>query len=152
MRHVYLGLNALLTHSHKKRKDSLEAWGQTGPFFFITWVPKIIGTPPTRAYMKYKQNAAEKHRADKSKRIIFVLCPDLKVSGESCLIFNWHGSRAASGMSFFIEYQQRMTNTAFLAVCLKKNTKTPRSPFSSIPLKNLKPHLSWSLQHSTLNK
>ena len=34
------------------------------------------------------------------------------MSGESCLILNWHSSRADSGISFFIEYQQRMTNTA----------------------------------------
>ena len=29
----------------------------------------------------------------------FVL--NLRMSGESCLIFNWHSSRAASGISFF---------------------------------------------------
>ena len=48
--------------------------------------------------MKYKQKAAGNHRTVKSERIIFVLCPEF---GESCLIFNWHSSRAASGISFF---------------------------------------------------
>ena len=33
----------------------------------------------------------------------------------------------------------------------QKNTNPPGCPFSNIPLKNCKLHLSWSLQHSTLN-
>ena len=39
----------------------------------------------------------------------------------------------------------------FLTVRLKKNSKPPGCPFSSILLKKFKFHLSWSLQHSTLN-
>ena len=38
----------------------------------------------------------------------FVL--NLRMTGENCLIFNWHSSRAALG-SHFLEYQQRMMNT-----------------------------------------
>ena len=33
--------------------------------------------------------------------IIFVLCAELRISGENYLIFNWHSSRAAPGISFF---------------------------------------------------
>ena len=29
-----------------------------------------------------------------------MLCADLRMSGENCLIFNRHGSRAAPGISF----------------------------------------------------
>ena len=29
-----------------------------------------------------------------------MLCANLRMSGENCLIFNWHGSRAAPGISF----------------------------------------------------
>ena len=35
----------------------------------------------------------------KGLSLYFVL--NLRMSGESCLIFNWHSSRAASGISFF---------------------------------------------------
>ena len=35
-----------------------------------------------------------------------MLCPELRMSGESCLIFNWHSSRAASGTSF-LEHLQK---------------------------------------------
>ena len=30
-----------------------------------------------------------------------MLCAQLGMSGENCLIFNWHGSSAAPGISFF---------------------------------------------------
>ena len=30
-----------------------------------------------------------------------MLCPEFEMSGESCLIFKWHSSRAASVISFF---------------------------------------------------
>ena len=30
-----------------------------------------------------------------------MLCADLRMSGEKCLNFNWHSSRAAPGISFF---------------------------------------------------
>ena len=30
-----------------------------------------------------------------------MLCPEFRMSGESCLILNWHSSRTASGISFF---------------------------------------------------
>ena len=30
-----------------------------------------------------------------------MLCATLRMSGENCLIFNWHSSRAAPGISFF---------------------------------------------------
>ena len=32
---------------------------------------------------------------------MFVLCANLRMPGENCLIFNWYSSRAASGISFF---------------------------------------------------
>ena len=35
----------------------------------------------------------------KGLSLYFVL--NLRMSGENCLIFNWHSSRAASGISFF---------------------------------------------------
>ena len=34
---------------------------------------------------------------------------NLRISGENCLIFNWHSSRAAPGISFLV-CQQRITN------------------------------------------
>ena len=42
-------------HSYKKRKDSVETRAEPAAFFFITWVPEIIGTQSTRACIKYKQ-------------------------------------------------------------------------------------------------
>ena len=41
----------------------------------------------------------------------FVL--NLRISGESCLIFNWHSYRAVSGILVFIGHLQRMANTAY---------------------------------------
>ena len=35
----------------------------------------------------------------KGLSLCFVL--NLRMSGENCLIFNWHSSRAATGISFF---------------------------------------------------
>ena len=32
---------------------------------------------------------------------MFVLCANLRMPGENCLIFNWYSSRAAPGISFF---------------------------------------------------
>ena len=32
---------------------------------------------------------------------MFVLCADLRMPGENCLIFNWYSSRAAPRISFF---------------------------------------------------
>ena len=32
---------------------------------------------------------------------MFVLCADLRMPGENCLIFNWYSSRAAPAISFF---------------------------------------------------
>ena len=41
--------------------------------------------------------------------LCFVL--NLRISGETCLIFNWHSSRAAPGVSFFgVPTKQRMKN------------------------------------------
>ena len=75
--------------------------GQTGRFFFITWVPKIIRTQSTRACIKYKQTSARNHRKVENKRITSCFVLNLKISGENCLSFNWHSSRAAPGISFF---------------------------------------------------
>ena len=49
-------------HSHKKRKDSLETRAEPAVFFFITWVPEIIGTRSTRACIKYKQTSAKNYK------------------------------------------------------------------------------------------
>ena len=46
----------------------------------------------------------------------------------------------------------RKVDPPFSGSLPQENTKPPRSPFSSIPLKNFKLHLSWSLQHSKLSK
>ena len=97
---VYYNMKSILHYSHKKRKDSLETWAEQA-VFFITWVPKIIRNQSTRSYMKYKQFKV------KGLSSCFVL--NLRISGENCLIFNWHSSRATPGISF-LEYQQRMTN------------------------------------------
>ena len=89
---VYYNMKSILHYSHKKRKDSLATWAEQA-VFFITWVPKIIRNQSTRAYMKYKQFKV------KGLSSCFVL--NLRMPGENCLIFNWHSSRAAPGVSFF---------------------------------------------------
>ena len=37
----------------------------------------------------------------KAKGLYLCFVLNLRISGDSCLIFNWHGSRAAPGVSFF---------------------------------------------------
>ena len=75
--YYYLSINHLFQHSHKKRKDSLETRAELA-IFLLTWVPRIIRSQSTRACMKHKQKAAVNHRTVKSKRIIFVLCPEFE--------------------------------------------------------------------------
>ena len=51
--------------------------------------------------MKYKQKLRETTEKFKVKGLSSCFVLNLKMSGESCLIFNWHRYRAASGISFF---------------------------------------------------
>ena len=85
------------------KRNGKIAWkhGPNRSFLHQTWVPKIIRTQSTSGRMKYKQKSARDHKLVWSKRIFFVLCADLRMSEENCLIFNWHSSRAAPGISFF---------------------------------------------------
>ena len=48
-------------------------------------------------------------------------------------------------------HNPRKVEPPFSGVRLKRNTKPPGSPFISSPLKDLRLHLSLSLQHFTLN-
>ena len=56
----------------------------------------------------------------KGLSLYFVL--NLRMSGESCLIFNWHSSRTASGISFFRvptkddEYNRNWRNNIFVVI------------------------------------
>ena len=61
--------------------------------------------------MKYIQKVRGTTEQFKVKGLFSCFVLNLRMSSESCLIFNWHSSRAASGISF-LEYQQRATNTA----------------------------------------
>ena len=47
--------------------------------------------------------------------------------------------------------QEKLSPLFWQPASKKNNTNPPEFPFSSIPLKNLKVHLTWSLQHSALN-
>ena len=78
--------------------------GPNRPFFLVTWVPKIIRTQSTKPAWNINKKLRETTNQFKVKWLswlspCFVL--NLRTSGESCLIFNWHNPRAASGISFF---------------------------------------------------
>ena len=61
--------------------------------------------------MNYIQKLRETTEQFKVKGLLLCFVLNLRMSSEGCLIFNWHSSRAASGISF-LEYQQKVTNTA----------------------------------------
>ena len=54
-----------------------------------------------------------------------MLCADLRMSGENCLSFKWHSSRAAPGISFFRvptkddEYSMKTGETTLLQLLLE---------------------------------
>ena len=51
--------------------------------------------------MKYKQKGAMNQKQFKVKGLFLCFVLNLRISGENCLVFNWHSSRAAPGMSLF---------------------------------------------------
>ena len=51
--------------------------------------------------MKYKQNMQGTIKLFKVKGLSSCFVLNLRMSGENCLSFNWHSSRAAPGISFF---------------------------------------------------
>ena len=51
--------------------------------------------------MKYKQKSARNIYQFKVKGLSSCFVLNLRISGENCLIYNWHSSWAAPGISFF---------------------------------------------------
>ena len=51
--------------------------------------------------MKYNKKLRGTTEQFKVKGLSLCFDLNLRIFGESCLIFNWHSSRAASGISFF---------------------------------------------------
>ena len=74
---------------------------QSHRFFFITSVSKIIRTQSTRVCMKYKQKVRGTIKQFKIKGLSSCYVLNLRMSGENCLIFNWHSSWAPPGVSIF---------------------------------------------------
>ena len=100
----YSSINDPLQHTHKKRKDSLET--RTEPAVFSLWLEfrKLLKPSPHKPAWNINKKLWQTTRQFKVKglswlSLCFVL--NLSMSGESRLIFNWHNSRAASGISFF---------------------------------------------------
>ena len=51
--------------------------------------------------MKYKQKVRGTIKQFKVKGLSLYFALKLRMSGDNCLIFNWHSSRAAPGISIF---------------------------------------------------
>ena len=75
--------------------------GRTGPFFFTTWVPKIIRTQLSEPATNINKPVRGTIKQFKVKGLSSYFVLNLRMSCENCLSFNWHSSRAAPGISFF---------------------------------------------------
>ena len=75
--------------------------GPNRPFFLYKLSSEIIRTQTTRACLIYQQKVRGTINQFKVKGLSSCFVLNLRMSGENCLIINWHSFRAAPGISIF---------------------------------------------------
>ena len=100
---IWRSLLDRLGHSHKKRTN-LETRAEPVVLSLQLEFRKLLEPSPRERAWNVNKKLRETTKQFKVKglswlSLCFVL--NLRMSGESCLIFNWHNSRTASGISFF---------------------------------------------------
>ena len=88
-------------HSHKKRKDSLETLAVPAVFSLEFEFRKLLEPSLREPAWNINKKVRGTIKQFKVEGFYSRFVLNLRMPGENCFIFNWHGSRAASGISFF---------------------------------------------------
>ena len=92
--------DALLYHNHKKWKDSLEMLAKQAGFSLLFEFRKLLESSLRELASNINKKVQGTIKQFKAKGLILCFALNLIMSGENCLNFNWHSSRAAEGIWF----------------------------------------------------